>query len=115
MRRIEQITDDAKQKHTIVTEGGEQFTFSLLYSQQQYGWFITELVYNDLIIRGLRLVNSPNILHQFRNQLPFGIAIFGTNEREPYFKQDFTSGANTFFILNPSEVEEFARFISGEV
>ena len=115
MRRIEQITSDPKQKHTIILENGEQFSLEMFYSSQQRGWFITDLEHQGFSIKGLRIVNSPNMLHQFRNQLPFGIGVFSANEREPYFEQDFESGASTFFILNEDEVQEYARFISGEV
>ena len=77
----------------------------------QYGWFINDLEYQDFLLQGLRVCNSPNMLYQFQNKLPFGIGCFSTGNREPSLQQDFSSGASKLYILNEEEVAEYSEYI----
>ena len=79
----------------------------------QYGWFITSLVYGSFTLNGIRISNSPNILNQFRNQIPFGLACYSTNNREPMLQYDFSSGASILYILDQAETQEYADILSG--
>lgn len=92
---------------------GTQINISLYYSPQQYGWFVTDLTYGSFEIQGLRITVSPNMLHQFRNQLPFGIACFITTaNREPTQQQDFSSELFQLFVLDATEVEQYTEFLA---
>jgi hypothetical protein len=116
MRRIEQVTDDAAQKQRITLPDGTTFEFTMRFYPQQYGWFITELTYGEMFtLRGMRICVSPNILHQFRNKLPFGIACFSANSREPSLQEDFSSGAAQLYVLDRDEVEYVTDFYNGQV
>lgn len=110
---IEQVTDDSKQKRTLILPDGSQIQLSIYFIPMQFGWFITELIYKDFTLQGLRITNSPNMLHQFKNQLPFGIACFSKEDREPSQSQDFSSAASQLFVLDSDEIEEYQDFLSG--
>lgn len=111
MLQIQEITTDPKQKHAIQLPDGTLFSFVLSFVPMQYGWFITELEYVDFLLGNIRVVNSPNMLHQFRNQLPFGLACFSKQNREPMLAEDFSSSNSILYVLTQEEVEDYTRFL----
>ncbi len=113
MLTIQNITTNSRQKQTFTLTDGTQVKMSFYFCPLQFGWFIPNLTYGDFILNGLRISNSPNMLHQFRNQIPFGLACFSTNSREPSQQQDFSSGASVLYILTADEVAEYARLLAG--
>lgn len=116
MYQVQQITTDYFQRQTLVLPNGNTTTLTFKYVPQQYGWFIVSLTYGqNFTLEGLRITNSPNMLHQFRNQIPFGLACFSTNDREPMLLQDFFSGASILYILSAAEVQQYTEFLSGQV
>jgi hypothetical protein len=116
MLRIDQISQDPFQRQTLVLPDGTSFTMTLYFSLLQYGWFIRELNYlDDFTIRNFRVCTLPNILRQFKNIIPFGIACFVEGNREPTQRQDFSSGAARLFILTETEVQEYEAFLSAKV
>ena len=78
---IQQITNDPRQKQRLVLEDGTYLDIELYFVPMQYGWFVTSLTYGDFELTGLRITNSPNMLHQFKNKIPFGLACFSKNDR----------------------------------
>lgn len=115
MKKITQITSNPLQKQNLILDDGTQVQVTIYYVPLQFGWFITELVYGDFILRGVRICNSPNMLYQFKNQIPFGIACYTEANREPTQQQDFASGAAILYLLSQAEVDEYAEFLSGQV
>lgn len=113
MQKIQQITDYPLLKQTISLPDGTTFQITLYYVTRQNGWFIRELSYGNFVLRNIRVVSSPNILHQWKNQLPFGIACFTVDNREPMFQEDFLSSASEMFLLTKDEVEAYGDYLSG--
>lgn len=114
MLLIKNITADTKQRQGLVLPDGSFVQITLYFIPMQLGWFITQLTYGDFVLNGLRITNSPNMLYQFKNQIPFGIACFSKDNREPSLLEDFSSGASQLYILTEEEVDEYARFLSGQ-
>lgn len=113
MYQIQQITADPLQQQTIVLPSGTQsLSLTMYYIPLQYGWFITKLVYGTFEIDGMRISNSPNMLAQYINQIPFGLACYTTGNREPTQQQDFLSGAAILYILDAAECQEYATFLT---
>ncbi len=112
MLLIQQITAAPLQKQTLVLHDGTTVTLTLYFRPMQFGWFINDLVYGDFTLHGLRITNSPNMLNQFRHQLPFGLGCFSAANREPSQQQDFSSGASKLYILTQAEVTEYAEFLT---
>lgn len=113
MNLITNVTSDTLQTQKIILADGSQALLTLNFKPMQYGWFINELSYGNVTINGMRVCVSPNILFQFKNQLPFGIACFSTASREPSQQNDFVSGNANLYLLTAAEVNDFSEFISG--
>jgi hypothetical protein len=112
MLRISNITADALQKQTVVLADGTSFDITLTFMPMQYGWFITELVYGSVTITGLRVSVSPNMIHQFRNRVPFGIAVQSSGNEEPMLQEDFSSDKVKMYVLSQEEVAEYAAYLA---
>lgn len=113
MLRIEGITAEAKQRHAVVLPDNTVFTILLVYKPLQLAWFIEEFVYKDFILRGVTVSNYPNILHQWRNILPFGIGCYTNSNREPTQQEDFESEASKLYVLEASEVDAYQEYLNG--
>ena len=112
MIKITEINNDAKQQLTLVTEDGFEIKFLIEFRPTQTGWFFN-LTHNDLTINGVRLCHFPNVLRQWKNIIPFGIACVVTDSGEPYYIDDFSSERVAIYLLTESEVEEIEEDIFG--
>lgn len=112
---IQQITNDAFQKQTLILPDGSPLDMTIYFAPMQYSWTITELIYAsaNFTLNGLRITNSPNMLYQFKNQIPFGLACFSTANREPQLQEDFASGNSILYILSQAECQAYAELLSG--
>ena len=115
MNQIQQITSDGKQKQAFVLPTNDIVVLELEFKPQQLGWFISKLTYKTFVLEGIRICVSPNLLYQFSNQLPFGIAVETTDNFEPMQITDFTSGYATMYFLNDDEVADYVRYVRGQV
>lgn len=113
MYQIQNLTDDTRQRQSLVLPDGTQIQLEIYFVPLQLGWFITSLVYGSFVLNGFRITNSPDLLYQYKNKLPFGLACFSPSGREPSQQQDFSSGASLLYILTPSEVMAYSEFLSG--
>ncbi len=111
MNLIQQITDSPLQKQRFTLVNGTSFDMTIYFIPLQQGWFITSLVYNDFIINGLRITNSVNMLNQFLNLIPFGLACISTANREPSLQEDFSSGASKLYVLTHEECVQYAEYL----
>lgn len=114
MYLIQQITNDSLQKQTFVLPDGSTFDLTIRFVPAQLGWFIDELVYGSFTLNSVRITNSPNMIQQFKNQVPFGLACFSTADREPSQQNDFSSAASLLYILTAEEVAIYSGYIRGE-
>lgn len=107
MYLITQITDAPLQSMNLVLPDSSIVQMQIYFIPMQQGWFIRSLIYNTFQINGFRITNNPNLLLQFQNQIPFGLACFSTANREPSLQQDFSSGASLLYILDQMECQEY--------
>jgi hypothetical protein len=116
MFQIENLTDNALQVQTLILEDGTSILMTLYFSQVAQGWFIQNLTYGTFILSGFKVVNSPNLLYQWQNILPFGLACFSINNNaiDPSFVGDFLSGNSSLYILTQAECQQYAEFLSGQ-
>lgn len=113
MYQIQNLGANAIQQQRLVLPNGTLLSLTVSYFPQQYGWFITNMVYGSIILNGIRITNSPNMLYQFKNTLPFGLACFSTQGREPTQIGDFQSGEASLYILTAAEVLEYEAYLGG--
>ncbi len=113
---IQQVTNDANQKQVLILPNGNALTMQMYFVPLQFGWFIKSLVYGTFTLSNLRVTVSPNMLRQFKNQIPFGLACYANGVvREPSQQLDFSSKAFSLFILNQAEVFAYEEILSGNL
>lgn len=116
MYLIQGISAYSYQTQRLILPNGDPIILTVSFLPQQYGWFITELTYaqRNFTLQGTRIVVSPNILYQWKNQLGFGLACFTATNQEPTNQQDFSSGFAQLYLLSAAEVVQLTGFISGQ-
>jgi len=112
---IQQVTSDAKQRRTLILPDGTSMTMTMFFIQMQQCWVITEMIYGTFVLNGLRITVSPNMLRQFKNQIPFGLACYANQPREPSLLQDFSSNSFQLYILDAAEVKSYEEILSGNL
>lgn len=113
MLLIQGLIEAPWQRKAQVLPDGSIVTLILYFIPMQQSWFIQELTYGDFILRNIRITTYPNILYQWRNILPFGIACHTIDFRNPSFQEDFSSGASKLYFLTETEVTEFTSLLNG--
>lgn len=115
MLQIQINSDNPLIQQTLVLPNGNIFTLTLYFVPMQAGWFINNLTYGEFVINGMRICNNPNMLYQWQNIIPFGLACFSTDNREPSLQQDFFSEASKLYILTQEECQQYQDYINGGV
>ena len=104
MQQITSITNQPKQRFTLVLENNDKVDFLLYYLPRQQSWFY-DFTYNNVTCNGSRVTLSPNALRQFKHIIPFGIAFLSNDNVEPFKLDDFSSGRVGMYILNKEDVQ----------
>lgn len=104
MRQITEIDSTPRQRLNLVGENNERISFTLQYRPTQQSWYF-DLSYEGFEVYGVKLLNSPNVLRQWINVLPFGISCAVPDGTDPYFVDDFTSERVVVYLLNAEEVQ----------
>jgi hypothetical protein len=112
MKTITGLTDQPKQQTGLVLSDGSRAVLTLEYRANQLGWFY-DITWDSFTLNGQRLVTSPNILRQFRNKLPFGIAVVTTDNVEPLRQTDFAAGVATLYLLDSTDVSDIETTVFG--
>lgn len=104
------ITDQPNQQLDLRLADGTRAKLTLNYRVQQLGWF-ADLIWTKrdgttAQVFGLRLVTSPNVLRQFRNLFPFGLAIATDANADPTSDKSFASGISRLLLLEGDDVEQ---------
>ena len=113
MLQVQNWTTDTDQTQAVILPDGSRITLEIYFRAQQQGWFIKKLVWNSFEVDGLRITNNPNMLLQWKNLIPFGLACFTTDGREPSLQQDFSSGASILYVLTSDEIAQLDDILSG--
>jgi hypothetical protein len=116
MKQITELTNDYKQTLFPTLENNSTFELNLYYSMQQEQWFC-DITFEALVIKGLKLVLSSNLLGQWKNILPFGLLCTSTDpigkEIDPFLLNDFISQRCQLYILTSDEINQFNEIING--
>lgn len=120
MQQIDGLTTYPNQQLTLKLLDGSILKMTLIFLESQNGWFFKNLDWNNgqWIENGRRITTHPNMLRQYKNIIPFGLACYTINNREPTQQQDFTptevggTAASSLFILTAQEVIDVDKAIS---
>lgn len=107
MQVLDNISNEARQKHTILLgEDSSRIVLELTYKPDVLGWFL-DVAYDNLgfSVKGLRVVTSSNLLNQWRNILPFGILCQCKDAQDPLLLEDFLVKRARLSILSKEEVK----------
>jgi hypothetical protein len=110
MNIVNGITADAAQTIAIVLPDGSAVTLTLYFRPAQHGWFFdmawpgSSAAATPFTSLGRRLVASANLLHQFKDLVPFGIACFSVDGLDPSSLTAFTDGTANIVLLGSDDV-----------
>lgn len=111
MQILDTISNDAKQKHTILLEkDSTPIVIRLVYKPTQIGWFMdVEYDTKNFAVYGLRVTTNSNILNQYRNIVPFGIICYCNDNQDPLSIDDFLVERAHLAVLDEDEVQEIVK------
>jgi hypothetical protein len=105
MRYLNKIAADGQQKFFLTGNPGPVVTMDLRYLPTQELWMMG-LERGDFKLGGIIVTASPNILRNYKNIIPFGIACTTVDGLDPYFIDDFSEKKASLYLLSAAEVEE---------
>ena len=109
MQILDDITSEARQKHTVLINDGSAVVLELCYMPTQLGWFLeASHEASGWAANGLRITANSNILNQWRDILPFGLMCWTEDGQEPMLPEDFLTGRASLAVLTAEETEEIA-------
>lgn len=104
MTVLDGIRATGKQKLKTAASNGDLIEITLYFLPASQNWKM-DVVYNDFELYGFRVCNLPNLLCQFSNVIPFGMACTVSDGGEPFLINDFSGGRCELIILDSDEVE----------
>jgi hypothetical protein len=107
MKLLTGLTDSPAQRARIMLDDGSMAVIALRYTSMQLGWFF-DIAYapGNFELAGARLVTSPNILRQWRNLIPFGLAVACREGGEPTRREFLTDGTVSLYLLEGGDIAE---------
>lgn len=103
MQLLDNINDAADQLMTVPLPDGSSAQLEFFYRPGTQRWTL-DISHPLLTMKGFNLSLGPNILRQWRNLIPFGIAITSNNGLDPMQATDFLDGTCKLYILSAAEV-----------
>jgi hypothetical protein len=104
MRLIEIASASPNILIRIGLEDGGTIQLTLNFRSNQRCWFYSISGSNGLSLNNRRLVNSPNMLRQFRNNINFGLSCIVSDGGEPWFLNDFETGRVKIYELSIADM-----------
>lgn len=101
--QLNNLTDFANQTTTLQLPDGTTANLTLIFNATAERW-VANIVYGTLVINGLGVCCLPNILRQWKNVIPFGLACATNDQTDPFAANDFSDGRARLFLLSADEV-----------
>lgn len=109
MQQLNNLSDDADQLLTVALVDGSLAVLEFIYRPTIQRWSLNishPTLPGTGTINGFNVCLGPNILRQWKNLIPFGIAVTSTNGLDPLQSTDFKNGVVSVFILSAAEVAQ---------
>lgn len=103
MNKIDNLGDEANQLTRIVLDDGSIVLLNFIYRGATQRWTVN-ITRNDFTVNDINLCVHPNLLRDFRENIPFGLALISTDGGDPVLINDFTSGRITMYTLSAADV-----------
>lgn len=104
MNQVTILSDDADQLAFFPLADGSLLQLEFVYRPGIQRWTVN-VTHPLLTLNGYVLCVSANILRQWRNLIPFGIAVTSSDGYDPVDINDLTNGRVSVFILTAAEVQ----------
>lgn len=114
MKLINSFSDAADQQMTIVLDDGSAVQLEFFYRGGIQRWFV-DITHPLITLRGYGLTQGPNILRQWRNLIPFGMAVLAVDGIDPIQSTDFQSGRVQVYILNVADIQAIEQQVFAPV
>lgn len=114
MTKIQGISDYPNQVFSLTLPDSSTMRLTLQYKPLQQGWFCSVL-YGDFQVNNLRVTCNYNILEQFSNLIPFGLACLTNQNQEPFFAEDFLAGNAALCILDQTDLDNLEAYYGSQV
>ena len=103
MNLIDNISDAALQTVHVLLADGSVVDITLRYLPACQRWMM-DVTHPTLTLKGKMLANHANLLRQFRNQSPFGLACLTDDGLDPTDQQAFVNEKAALLILQGDDV-----------
>lgn len=103
MLQITGLTNDGLQQFVLNGIPGVSASVLLRFMPRIQNW-IMDISSGSFTANGIPILCGPNILRQWRNIIPFGIACTDIYFLDPYTINDFAIGAASLYLLNSADV-----------
>ena len=104
MLYINKITADPSQSLILTGIRGLQINMTLRFMPRIAAWQMG-IAYGDFSAQGIAVVTSLNMLRQFKNNIPFGIACVRTDGLDPNAVDDFAAQTANLYLLDADDVQ----------
>lgn len=105
MQQLNNLSDDANQLVTYVLDDGSTVQMTFVFRPAIGRWTV-DVSHSEVTLYGVNVCLSPNMLRQWKNIIPFGIAILSNNGLDPFQITDFIDGTVTVNMLSADEVQQ---------
>jgi len=112
MKRLDGIRATGVQDFSTVIENGDSIKITLSYNAAIQS-FDFDLEWQDFVLKGNRIYSSPNLLSQYKNIIPFGLAVITEGTGDPFLINDFAKDRANIYILSLDEVQEVSDYYTG--
>lgn len=104
MKIVSGIVAQPKQQFNLTLDDGSIVSMYLEFCSQQLGWFFDIAWGENFLIRGVRLVASPNLLRSYQHIIPFGLGVLTKGNVEPMTLPALNDGTTTVYLLDAADV-----------
>ena len=112
--QLNNLTNHADQVMVLQLPAGGIATLELMYHGATKRW-IMNLEYGDVVIDGIGVCCHPNLLRQWKNVIPFGLACATQFQTDPTEFSDFVNGNAVLYLLDEADVQFVESSILGGV
>lgn len=106
------LTNFADQVTQVSLPDGSTATLEFLFNGTTERW-IMNVTYGTFTANGIGLCCYPNVLRQWMNILPFGVAIASSTQTDPVTVNDFASGRVLVFLLDQDDMQTIESTVFG--
>lgn len=103
MTLIDNLTAFSDQVTNLLLTDGTVATVRFKFDGATERWRI-DVTHGTHVLNGIGLCCSPNILSQWRDVIPFGLACVTADQTDPFRSTDFAVGRVKMYLLDRADV-----------